>query len=148
MKIDKTDKKILNILMENSRLSYREIAKKAGVSAVTALKRVKELEKENIIRSYDTRIDYEGLGYDVQVIIQMRIAKGKLFNVERKIAVDKHVFAVYDMTGAFDAMIIAKFKNRKSLDSFLKKIQGYDFVERTRTNLILHTITERRIKVE
>ena len=137
-----------NILQENSRQSYREVAKKAGVSVVTALKRAKELEKEKIIKSHNTRLDYEALGYNLQVIIQMRIAKGKLFNVEKKISIDKHVFAVYDMTGEFDALVIAKFKNRTSLDKFLKKIQSYDFVEQTRTNLILHTIAEKGIKVE
>ncbi|RMF04981.1 Lrp/AsnC family transcriptional regulator, partial [Candidatus Woesearchaeota archaeon] len=59
-----------------------------------------------------------------------------------KIAADPHVTAVYDNTGDFDATVIAKFKNRRGLDSFLKKIQTYDFVERTETRMILNTIKE------
>lgn len=145
MKIDETDKKILNVLLENSKLSYRNIAKKVGVSVVTILKRVKILEKENIIKTFTTDLDYEKLGYDVSVMIKMRISKGKLFEVEKKIAVDSHVFAVYDVTGDFDSMIIAKFKSRKTLDKFLKKIQAYEFVERTETILILNTIKEKNI---
>ena len=148
MKIDKTDKKILNTLLDNSKLSYRGIAKKVGVSVVTILKRVKNLEKEKIIQSYTTNIDYEQIGYDVEVIIKLRISKGKLFEVEKKIAIDKRVFAIYDVTGNFDSMLIAKFKNRKSLDSFLKKIQKYDFIERTETILILNTIKEKNIRIE
>ncbi len=84
----------------------------------------------------------------VSIIIKLRISKGKLFEVEKKIAVNPHVFAVYDVTGHFDAVIIAKFKNRKSMDSFLKKIQTYEFIERTETNLILNEIKEQSIKVE
>lgn len=146
--IKSKDQGILNILLDNSRLSFREIAKKAGVSVVTVINRVKELEKEKIIRSYTAELDYEKLGYDVQAVIQLRIAKGKLFEVEKRIATDPRVFAVYDTTGDFDALVIAKFKSRKILDNFLKKIQRYDFIQRTETKLVLNTIKEKNIKVE
>ncbi|MDP7080334.1 MAG: Lrp/AsnC ligand binding domain-containing protein [Candidatus Undinarchaeales archaeon] len=59
-----------------------------------------------------------------------------------------HVFTVYDVTGHFDVVIIAKLKNRKSMDAFLKNIQTYEFIERTETNLILNEIKEKSIKVE
>ncbi len=142
------DAEILNILVDNARLSAREVAKKAGVSAVTAINKIKELEKAGIIKGYSAEIDSEKIGYDVHAIIRLQIAKGKLFEVENKIAVHPNVFAVYDVTGEFDALIITKFKSRKVLDTFLKKIQGYDFVQRTETQLILNTIKERNIKIE
>ena len=146
--IDEKDREIINAIIENSKLSYREIGQKIGVSAVTIMNRVKELEKIKAIKSYTAEIDYEKFGYDVQVLIHMRIAKGRLFDVEQKIAVIKGVFAVYDVTGNFDAIIIAKFKNRRMMDAFLKKIQTFDFVERTETNIILNTIKEKNILVE
>jgi Lrp/AsnC family transcriptional regulator for asnA, asnC and gidA len=146
--IDEKDKGIINALIENAKLSYREIGQKTKLSAVTIMNRVKALEKEKVIKSYTTEVDYEQIGYDVQVLIHMRIAKGRLFDVEQKIAVLKGVFAVYDVTGNFDAIIIAKFKNRRMMDAFLKKIQTFDFVERTETNIILNTIKEKNILVE
>ncbi len=142
------DAEILNILIDNARLSAREVAKKAGVSAVTAINKIKELERAGIIKGYSAEIDSEKIGYDVHAIIRLQIAKGKLFEVENKIAVHPNVFAVYDVTGEFDALVITKFKSRKVLDTFLKKIQGYDFVQRTETQLILNTIKERNIKIE
>tara|TARA_Y100000310_G_scaffold313960_1_gene362904 strand:- start:715 stop:1161 length:447 start_codon:yes stop_codon:yes gene_type:complete len=148
MEIDKTDKKILNVVLENSRLSYREVAKKVGVSVVTILKRVKLLQKEKIIKSYTAELDYEKIGYDIHILVKLRIAKGMLFEVEKKIAKDPHVFAVYDIMGVFDAIIIAKFKNRRSMDGFIKKIQTYNFVERTETSMILNTIKEKAIPVD
>ncbi len=147
MKIDETDKKILNVLLDNSKLSYRKIAKKVGVSVVTILKRVKQLEKQGIIEKYTNKLNYEKLGYDVSVIIKMRISKGKLFEIEKKVAKHPNVFAVYDITGDFDSIVIAKFKSRRSLDAFLKKTQTYDFIERTQTILILNTIKEENIKL-
>ncbi|MBW3012468.1 Lrp/AsnC family transcriptional regulator [Candidatus Woesearchaeota archaeon] len=147
MKIDDLDRKILNVMLDNSRQSLREIAKKTGVSVVTVLKRVNALEKEGVIKAYTTELNYEKLGYDVSVVIHLRIAKGKLFEVEKKIAIDPHVFAVYDVTGDFDALVIAKFKNRRAMDMFLKKVQSYPFVERTETDLILNEIKEKNIRV-
>ncbi len=146
--VDKTDLLLLNTLLQNSRLSAREIAQKMGISTVTVLNRLKQLKNEKIIKAFTTELDYEKLGYDVQAIISLRISRGKLFEVEQKIAVDSHVFAVYDTTGDFDSIVIAKFKSRKGLDTFLKKIQTYDFVERTDTKLILNTIKEKHDLLE
>ncbi|MEK6845194.1 MAG: Lrp/AsnC family transcriptional regulator [Nanoarchaeota archaeon] len=141
------DQKLINLLLENSRLSFRELARKAGISVVTVINRVRELEKEGIIKSYTAELDYEKLGYDVLAMILLRISKGKLFEVEKKVAIHPNVFAVYDVTGHFDCLIIAKFNSRKALDIFLKKIQAYDFVERTETSLVLNTIKEKNICV-
>ncbi len=140
--ISETDKKIINLLLRNSRMSYRKIARKLKLSIATVLKHTASLEDEGIIRGYSLRLDYEKLGYDIKVIIAVRIAKGKLIEVERKIATNPAVCAVYDHTGHFDATIIARFKDRRSMDLFLKRIQTYDFVERTETRLVLNTIKE------
>lgn len=146
--MDELDVKLLNLMLTNSRLSSRDLAKESGVSIVTVLKRIKALELSGILKRYTVDLDYERLGYDVSVLVKMRIAKGKLFEVEEKIAVNPHVFAVYDVTGDFDAVVLAKFKSRKMMDAFLKHIQTFDFVERTETSLILNTIKESRIIVE
>jgi DNA-binding Lrp family transcriptional regulator len=147
MQLEETDKKILGIVVDNSRLSLRQIAKKAEVSVATAMNHIKKLEKEKIIRKYTTKLDYEKIGYDIEVAIEIRISKGKLFEVEKKIAVHPNVFAVYDLTGTFDALILARFPSRRKMDNFLKKIQTYDFVERTETKLILNTFKEEYIGI-
>lgn len=147
VKIDDTDKKILNLLIDDARLSYRKIARKTSVSVATVMNRVKRLEKTGVITKYTIGVKYSLIGYDMQLIIDVRIAKGKLYEVENKLAKHPNVFAVYDNTGPFDATIIAKFKNRRSADAFIKKIQKYDFVERTETKLLLKTIREHMIKL-
>ena len=142
MEIDEKDRKIVHELLHNSRQSYREIAKRIGVSTATVMHRVNEMEKKGIISRYTTALDYERLGFDVQVIIEIRVAKGKLFEIEKKIAKHPNVSAVYDTTGEFDVTVIAKFKNRRAMDAFLKKIQTYEFIERTNTKLILNVMKE------
>ena len=142
MQLEATDKKILNILVDNSRLSLRKIAKKADVSVATVMHHIKKLEKEGIIKKYTTKLDYEKTGYDVEVIIEIRISKGKLFEVEKKIAMHPNVVAVYDITGKADILLIGKFKNRDELSHFIKSISAIPNVENTETHIVLNTIKE------
>ncbi len=147
IELDAVDKGILNTLLENSRLSYREIAKRLKISPATVMHRLNHLNKDGIIKNYTANLDYEKLGFDVNVLIDVRVSRGKLFDVEKRIANHPNVFAVYDITGAFDAIIVAKFPSRKSMDTFVKKLQTFEFVERTETKLILNTIKEENIRL-
>ncbi len=147
MSLDALDNNLLNALVENSRLSYRQLAKKLKVSPATIMHRLGNLEKEGNIKNYTTNLDYEKLGFDVNVIIEVRVSRGRLLDVEKRIAGHPNVYAVYDITGDFDAIIIAKFPTRKSMDTFLKKLQTVEFVERTETKLILNTIKEENVRL-
>ena len=111
------------------------------------MKRVHALEKSGVIKNYSVTLDYDKIGYDLHVIIDVRVAKGKLHMVEKKIVRHNNVLAVYDNTGSFDATVIARFASRATLDNFLKKLQTYDFVERTETKLILSTIGKKNLKL-
>jgi DNA-binding Lrp family transcriptional regulator len=148
LELDETDRRLLNELLRDSRQSFRELARNTGVSVATALSRVRRLEKAGAIRGYTCLLDYEKLGYDVSVQVSLKISKGKLFEVERQIASSPNVALVYDVTGSYDATVIAKFRSRRAMDAFLKKIQTYDFVERTETQLILNTMKEAPVTVE
>lgn len=145
--LDAIDKAIVNTLIDDARQSLRDIAKKVGVSVATAMHRVHRLERSGIIKKSTLDLDYEKLGFDVQVIIQLIVSKGKLFEVEKKIASHANVSAVYDVTGEHDILVIAKFPSRRSMDAFLKKIQTYDFVQRTETKLILNVMKESPVHV-
>ncbi|MCR4368847.1 MAG: Lrp/AsnC family transcriptional regulator [archaeon] len=142
MDLDKTDAAILGVLEKNARLSLRKVAVKVGVSVATVMHRLLRLESEGVVRGYSVVVDSQKLGYDLQAITSLIVSKGKLFEVEKKIATHPNVMAVYDVTGSFDVIVISRFKNRKSLDAFIKKIQTYDFVEKTETMLVLNTIKE------
>ena len=145
--MDKVDRSIVNHLQEKGRDSYREIARELDISPSTVMKRVRDLEDSGIIKGYSALIDYDLVGYDIHVIVDVRVAKGKLQLIESKIARYDSVLMVFDNTGSFDATVIARFKNRAGLDRFIKRLQTYDFVERTETKLILNTIKDGRITV-
>ena len=147
MKIDQSSKRILNALINNSKKSYRELAKEAHVSVATVSNKLKCLEKEGIIKKYTTLVDYDKLGYDTHVFIKIRVSQGKEFFVEKRLLNDFHVSAIYDITGDYDLNILARFKTRKQLDDFIKELPRKEAIVRTNTKLIIGTIKEGNIKI-
>ncbi|MEX2706513.1 MAG: Lrp/AsnC family transcriptional regulator [Candidatus Freyrarchaeum guaymaensis] len=142
MSIDDVDRKILKELLENSRQSHREIAKKIGVSVGTVVSRTKKMEEAGIIKGYTVVLDHEKLGYDLTVVTEIIVSRGKLLEVDREISKNPSTCAVYDVTGTVDGIIIAKFKNRDELSNFTKSLLSIPYVERTNTHVVLNTIKE------
>ncbi len=142
MSLDKTDVKILKTLLSDARLSSRQIAKQCGVSIGTVLSRVKKMKKEGIIKGYSALLDQEKLGYELTVVSEITVSKGRLLEMENEIARLPNVCCVYDVTGLIDAIIVAKFKNREELGKFTKRLLALPYVERTNTHVVLTTIRE------
>jgi DNA-binding Lrp family transcriptional regulator len=141
MSLDKTDEKILKILMKDARVSARQIALKLGISTVTAISRLKKLENEKIISGYTSLIDHEKIGYDITAIIEI-IAKKNVIDIENKLAKKDNVCCVYDITGNTDTVIVAKFKEREELSNFVKSLSSMANVENTITHVVLNTAKE------
>ena len=138
------DLKIINVLNKNARTSFREISRKLKVSLTTVANRVKKLGGEGIIKGYIPLIDLDKLGYDLLTIIGVRIQHGKLMEVERKISKDPHVYEIYDTTGDWDSIIIARFRSRDELNSFIKNVLAEEDVERTITYIVLNVVKDEK----
>ena len=142
--MDKLDQNIILSLNANGRKSYRHIAKELKVSLSTISNRIKRLEEREIIEKYIPVINREKIGYDLTAIINIKITHGKLLQVQEKISKDDHVSAVYDITGDWDSLIIAHFKDRRDLNNFIKRILAMDFVERSNTQLVLNIVKDEK----
>jgi DNA-binding Lrp family transcriptional regulator len=68
---DRLTEKTLSLLMENSRLSFREIARKLKVSTTTISRVVKDLEDRGVIRGYTLRADWKKIGFDSVLCVQI-----------------------------------------------------------------------------
>jgi DNA-binding Lrp family transcriptional regulator len=142
MQLDETDVKILKTLVADARLSSRQIAKQCGISIGTALSRTRKMEDEGIIKGYTALLDQEKLGYELTVVTEITVSKGRLLEMENEIARIPNVCCVYDLTGLSDAAIIAKFRSREELSKFTKRMLSLPYVERTNTHVVLATIKE------
>ena len=144
--MDEIDYKILGKLNENARKSYREIARELSISLTTVSNRIKKMEEKNVIERYIPLINQEKIGYDLTAVINVKISHGKLIEVQEKISKDKHVSNVYDITGEWDSLIIAHFKDRRDLNGFIKGVLSMDNVEKTNTQIVLNIVkNEKRV---
>lgn len=138
------ERKIIRALNKDSRKSFRQIAKEIGSSAPVVINKIKKLEKKGAIKGYIPVVDPEYFGYGLIVIVAIRISHGKLMETQRKIAKNPHVFAIYDITGEWDSLAIARFKNRKELNKFTKSLLSERYVDRTITHIVLNTVKDER----
>jgi DNA-binding Lrp family transcriptional regulator len=141
-KIDDVDIRILSVLQEDCRLSFNKISRKLGISVGTAYNRVRSLEKKGILKGYTAIVDTGKLGYSLTAIIMVQAEGTYLADIENEIAKTANVVAVYDITGDYDATVIAKFKDRASLNSFIKNLLTIPHIKRTVTNVALNVVKE------
>jgi DNA-binding Lrp family transcriptional regulator len=142
--IDDLDRKIVRVLNQNARKSFRDVAKEVETSVTAVINRVKKLEESGIIQGYMPLVEPEYFGLNLIAIIALRISKGKLLETQKKIAKDKRVVFIYDITGEWDSLIIGYFKDRQDLNDFIKNLLSLEYVDRTVTHIVLNVVKEER----
>jgi Lrp/AsnC family transcriptional regulator, regulator for asnA, asnC and gidA len=146
--LDELDRAILEELNTDARRSHREIAHRLKVSPTTVSARVGRMESQGVIRGYIPLLDDEQLGWDLWAAMGIRISKGRLREVEERLARDSRAYAIYDITGDTDALLIGRFRDRRDLDRFVKHALQDPHVERTNTQVVLNRVKEdRRVPV-
>jgi len=141
-KIDDLDLKIIKELQKDGRASFRDIAEKISVSEGTVYNRVNKLTESKVIKKFIPEIDYSKLGYDLTVLIGLSSEGGKLQEIEHRITESPNVNAVYDVTGEYDAIVVAQFRTREELNEFVKNLLSVTGIKRTNTMLVLNTLKE------
>ncbi|MBT5594840.1 MAG: Lrp/AsnC family transcriptional regulator [Euryarchaeota archaeon] len=142
MNLDDTDRLLLAAMLEDARISQRALARKVGIAQGTVLNRLRRMEDAGIITGYSVILDPAAMGWTMTIMAGLRIVKGRMIDVQKKIAADPRVFAVYDVTGEWDSMVLARVKNREDLDNLTKTVFTLDGVSRSFTHVVLNTVKE------
>ena len=123
-KLDTKDRKILNEIEMNARISHSQLAKKLKTSKQVVKYRIENLEKQNIIQGYFAIIDLLKLGYSVHVIyLKLQDISSNQQNIWHK-QIDKHpdVMSTGRNAGEWDLTIVIKARNNQELDKIFKQI--------------------------
>ncbi|TIL37486.1 MAG: winged helix-turn-helix transcriptional regulator, partial [Mesorhizobium sp.] len=76
--LDDLDRRLLEILIKDSRSSLKELAQQVGLSSPSVAERLRRLEDRGVIRAFTVEIDPQALGYTLQAIVRIRPLPGKL----------------------------------------------------------------------
>ncbi len=142
--VDELDRRIIRALNQNARKSFREIAKELETSVTAVIHRIRKFEEKGVIKGYIPVVDSGLIGYDITAVIALRISKGKLLETQQKIAEDKRVAAVYDITGEWDSIVIGYFRDRMDLNDFIKDLLSRENVDRSITHLVLNVVKDEK----
>jgi len=140
--MDEITKRILTILEQDARTSYTEIAKQLGISETTVRNRVKALMKEGVLKGFTVRTCPERLGKAITAMVGVDIGGETTPEITNKLADIKEVSDLYVITGEFDLLLRVTCENIGRLDEILEEIRSYDFVEGTRTFVVLRKVKE------
>jgi|TARA_B100000927_G_C16126967_1_gene333620 Lrp/AsnC family transcriptional regulator for asnA, asnC and gidA len=147
VKLDGIDKKILKMLMENSRRPILEIAKNIGISGAAIHQRLRKLEKQNLIIGSSIKVNTKILGYTTMAFIGIfldRATNNK--TVVNQLKEIKEILECHYTTGDWSVLAKLICKDNEDLMQILtKKIQTIKGVARTETYISLEQQINRQI---
>ncbi|MFS4482258.1 Lrp/AsnC family transcriptional regulator [Hyunsoonleella sp. 2307UL5-6] len=137
--VDDTDNRLLNVLKENSRLSFADLGRKINLSPSSVRERVQKMEEEGIIKKYSIQIDNKSIGYDLEAFILLKVFPGKLKYVLNKVVQFPEITAAHRITGNQNIHLKVVVKNQLCLQKLLDKLMQFGD---TNTFLILSEIED------
>jgi DNA-binding Lrp family transcriptional regulator len=142
--IDAVDRKIVALLRENARRSFKDIGKHVHLSAPAVKRRVDRLERDGVIRGYTAVIDPPAFGWHAEAFVDL-FCDGRMPGEAIKRAVEKEpgVVSAHTVAGEASAMLHVMAEDTKDLELALERIRKVEGVDRTVTQVVLSTLFQR-----
>lgn len=155
MTMNNTDRKILNILQRDGRITNTKLASEIGISPPAMLERVKRLESSGVIDRYVALVDREKTGFGLLAMVMVSLSLhqiSSLQTVKEQLADLDEVLECYQLTGDVDFLLKVAVKDMNSYTAFINdKISGIPAIQNIKTSFVLDTLkysTELRLKIE
>ena len=147
--IDNTDLKILEILMEDAKKPFTEVAKRVFVSQGTVHVRMNKMEEAGILEKTTLRINYAKLGYDITAFIGIYLEKSALYDkVLAKLKEIPEITSIHYTTGNYSMFLKIHCRDTNHLKEVLHdKMQQVEGIDRTETMISLEESLERNLKL-
>lgn len=133
MKLDDIDRKIIELLVENGRLSYVELGKRVNLSRVAVRDRVDQLMERGVIEKFTAVINSEKVGKQVSAFFEVDVEPKQLVEVAQNLANNPNVASIYQMTGPSTLHMHVLVEDFGKLENFINEelysVQGITRVE-------------------
>ncbi|AYD39307.1 Lrp/AsnC family transcriptional regulator [Clostridium fermenticellae] len=141
--MDSTDYNIIKILLEDGRISMKELAKKVSLSPPAVAERMKRLEDADIISGYKAVINYKKLGKTIDVLINVDMKVQKTAKFMEFIKHEDSIVECHHVTGPYCKILKARVSDIKSLEILVEKIQRFG---NTETFIVLSSVVKNQIE--
>lgn len=147
--IDNTDLRILEILMQDAKRPYTEVAKRVNVSQGTVHVRMNKMEDAGILEKTTLKINYAKLGYDITAFIGIFLEKSALYDmVLNKLRSIPEITNIHYTTGNYSMFVKIHCRDTNHLKEVLHdKMQQVEGIERTETMISLEESLDRNLKL-
>ncbi len=137
--LDERDRRIMKLLRHDGRLTYAQIARTVGVSEPTARKRIDRLVHAGAI-FVSARINPAPIGFPIDAMIGVKVTRGRVKEVGRRLAAMENVAYVAYVAGSMDILIEAFLPDTEGLFKFLNEdLEKIDGISGTETWHVLRT---------
>ncbi|UTR11855.1 MULTISPECIES: Lrp/AsnC family transcriptional regulator [Evansella] len=144
MKIDATDKKILELLMENGRMSYVDIGKELNLSRVSIRDRINQLSENGVIEKFTVVINSEKVGRSVSAFFEVDCEPSSLVQVAETLANNPKVASCYQMTGPSTLHMHVLVEDFISLEHFInEELYALEGITRVESHILLRRFKSR-----
>jgi DNA-binding Lrp family transcriptional regulator len=143
-KIDDIDRRIVALLQEDARRSFRDIGRHVHLSAPAVKRRIDRLEAEGVIRGYTAVLDPALYGWTAEAFVDL-FCDGRMAGdaIRRAVEGEPEVAAAYTVAGESSAILHVRARDTKDLESVLERIRAVDGVSRTVSEVVLSTLFQR-----
>ncbi len=145
--IDNTDLKILEILMQDAKKPYTDVAKKVFVSQGTVHVRMNKMQDAGVVEKTTLRINYAKLGFDITAFIGIYLEKSALYEqVLEKLKQIPEITNIHYTTGNYSMFVKIHCRDTNHLKEVLHdKMQQVEGIERTETMISLEESLDRSV---
>lgn len=146
MKLDKIDKKILDTLQRDGRITNAKLAATVGISPPAMLERVRRLETAGVISKYVALVNREKIGLGVMAIVAISLAVHELESVdkfqEKLLALDE-VLECHQVTGEDDFILKVALESIQAYSEFaMHKLAAIPGIRNFKSSFVLSTIKD------
>lgn len=144
VKLDRVDRKILEALQEDARLSSAELAERVSLTTSPCWRRVKRLEEEGVITGYQARIDPERLGYQVMAFVYISLdlkSAQSLQAFEDSVMGIPQVLACHRISGRYDHQLVVVAEDLAAYGKFAEaNINSLPGIKEIYTSFVLREV--------
>src|ERR687894_1529752 len=142
--MDAIDKRIVALLRENARRSFKDIGEDVNLSAPAVKRRVDRLEAAGVIRGYTALVDPAAFGWHTEAFVDL-YCDGRMPGdaIKRVVEREPGVVSAHTVAGEASAMIHVRASDTKDLEDALERIRSTEGVTRTVTEVVLSTLIRR-----